>query len=125
VSFPEDIEIMVDVDYIDEESNSQKEKNAFAYTMTIVNMGDETVCLTGRRWLITHGNGRIEEVAGSGVVGQQPKIRPGEAFEYTSGSIIDGDVGAMTGHYDFITDGGTQFSAEIPRFILSAPRVLH
>ncbi|MGV6851246.1 MAG: Co2+/Mg2+ efflux protein ApaG [bacterium] len=125
MSFPGDIKIMVDVEFIEEKQDGLDRKMAFAYTITIANLGDESVKLTDRYWLITHGNGRTEEVRGPGVVGEQPVIRPGEAFEYTSGSMIESDVGTMEGKYYFIHNDGRQFHADIPQFILSPPRTIH
>ena len=97
----------------------------FAYTITIQNVGQVAAQLIARHWVITHASGLVEEVKGLGVVGQQPLLQPGEAFEYTSGCQLDTPVGIMRGTYQMMAEDGTAFEAEIPEFTLSIPRVLH
>ena len=75
--------------------------------------------------MITDGNGKVREVVGEGVVGEQPWLRPGEGFEYTSGAVLETDIGTMRGSYDMLADDGTRFAAPIPSFTLSIPRTLH
>ena len=81
--------------------------------------------LLSRHWVITDADGKVEEVRGAGVVGQQPKLAPGESYEYTSGSQFKTPVGTMQGSYQFVADDGVKFDAPIPKFVLSAKRVLH
>jgi ApaG protein len=97
----------------------------FAYTVTIKNTGDATAQLISRHWFITDGNNNVEEVEGDGVVGEQPILQPGDAFEYTSGCPLPTPVGSMRGIYHCVADDGTQFEAKIPEFVLSMPRALH
>ena len=97
----------------------------FAYTVHIRNDGKVPAQVLGRRWLITDGNGKVQEVVGEGVVGEQPWLRPGEGFEYTSGAVLETDIGTMRGSYDVLADDGTRFAAPIPPFTLSIPRTLH
>lgn len=111
--------------YIAEQSNADAGRYAFAYTITITNTGAAPAQLISRHWIITDANNLVQEVKGQGVVGAQPKLKPGESFEYTSGSMLATPVGTMRGSYQMVADDGTQFDATIPEFTLSAPRVLH
>ena len=111
--------------FVPEHSKPDEDKFLFAYTVTIRNTGDVTAQLISRHWVITDANNRIEEVQGLGVVGEQPVLQPGEAFEYTSGCPIATPVGSMRGSYQCIAEDGTAFEAAIPEFILSMPRTLH
>ena len=97
----------------------------FLYTVTIENLGDEKVQLMTRHWIITDGNGQIEEVRGPGVVGEQPVLAPAESFRYTSGCPLTTDVGKMEGTYEMITDSGRAFDATIAPFTLAAPGPVH
>jgi len=97
----------------------------FLYTVTIENLAEETVQLLTRHWIITDGNGHVEEVRGPGVVGEQPILVPGEAFEYTSGCPLTTEVGKMEGTYQMITKSGEAFDATIAPFTLSAPGLVH
>ena len=119
--------INVDVDtlYIESESSPVNSQYVFAYTITITNDGTEAAKLMTRHWLITDANGHVEEVRGDGVVGEQPYLKPGEGFQYTSGAVLKTPVGTMSGSYRMVTDNGSNFDAEIPEFILSSPRTLH
>ncbi len=103
----------------------QQDQYAFAYRITVTNRGDQPVRLLNRHWIITHGDGHIEEVKGEGVVGQQPRLKPGQAFSYTSGALIPTPNGSMAGNYEFVTDTGETFFAAIPEFVLAAPESLH
>jgi ApaG protein len=111
--------------YIAEQSNADAGRYAFAYTITITNTGEIPAQLISRHWIITDANNLVQEVKGEGVVGAQPKLKPGQSFEYTSGSMLATPVGTMRGSYQMIADDGTCFDATIPEFTLSAPRVLH
>ena len=103
----------------------QEDQYAFAYQITITNRSDSAVKLLNRHWIITHGNGYIQEVKGEGVVGEQPRLLPGQSFTYTSGALIPTNTGSMTGEYEFTTDEGHRFSVEIPEFVLALPESLH
>ena len=111
--------------YLVEHSDPDEEKFVFAYTVTIRNTGEHTAQLISRHWIITDGNNAVEEVRGAGVVGEQPVLKPGEAFEYTSGCPLPTPVGSMRGSYQCVADDGTAFEAPIPEFVLSTPRTLH
>lgn len=119
--------INVDVDtlYIESESSPANSQYVFAYTITITNTGSEAAKLMARHWVITDANGHIEEVRGDGVVGEQPHLKPGEGFQYTSGAVLKTPVGTMSGSYQMVTDDGSNFDANIPEFVLSSPRTLH
>jgi ApaG protein len=120
-----DIDIQVEVRFIERESSPQDGRFVFAYTITIANEGAASATLMNRYWRITNAEGRIEEVAGPGVVGKQPRILPGESFRYTSAAIIETPVGSMEGHYEFVRDSGDVFRVPIPAFSLSQPNVVH
>jgi len=120
-----DFSITVRPQFLPEHSNPEEEQFVFAYTVTIRNTGETTAQLVSRHWIISDGNNRIEEVKGEGVVGEQPILQPGEAFEYTSGCPLPTPVGSMKGSYLFVAEDGTQFEAAIPEFVLSMPRTLH
>ncbi|MDJ0740236.1 MAG: Co2+/Mg2+ efflux protein ApaG [Gammaproteobacteria bacterium] len=119
------IEVGVETAYIDDQSDPASDRYVFAYTITISNAGSLPAKLLNRHWLITDANGKIQEVRGEGVVGEQPYLRPGEEFRYTSGTVLETPVGTMEGEYEMIDDDGTAFLAPIDRFSLSVPRVLH
>ena len=118
-------DIDVDTRFLDDQSAPEEGRYVFAYTIHIRNEGKVPARLLGRRWLITDGNGKVQEVEGEGVVGEQPWLRPGEGFEYTSGAVLETDIGTMRGSYDVLADDGTRFAAPIPPFTLSVPRTLH
>ena len=120
-----DIRIDVQTQYLDDQSHPDDNRYVFAYTITIHNEGREAAKLLNRHWIITDGNGFVQEVRGEGVVGEQPHLAPGEAYRYTSGAILETSVGTMRGSYEMVTDGGAVFEAEIPTFTLSIPRTLH
>ncbi|MGI9304084.1 MAG: Co2+/Mg2+ efflux protein ApaG [Gammaproteobacteria bacterium] len=119
------IEVEVQTAYIEARSDSAQNRYVFAYTITIQNHGRVPAKLLTRHWVITDSNGKIQEVRGEGVVGEQPHLQPGEGFRYTSGAMIETPVGAMHGSYQMLADDGTRFDAEISPFTLSVPRVLH
>ncbi|MBL0028551.1 MAG: Co2+/Mg2+ efflux protein ApaG [Rhodanobacteraceae bacterium] len=111
--------------FLEEQSQPAQGRYAFAYTITIRNEGALPAKLLTRHWVITDANGKVEEVRGPGVVGEHPHLAPGEAFEYTSGAVLETPVGTMQGSYQMLADDGTAFDALIPRFTLSVPRTLH
>ncbi|WP_449446364.1 Co2+/Mg2+ efflux protein ApaG [Thermomonas brevis] len=118
-------DIDVDTRFLDDQSAPEEGRYVFAYTIHIRNQGKVPARLLGRHWLITDGNGKEHEVVGEGVVGEQPWLRPGEGFQYTSGAVLETDIGTMRGSYDMLADDGTRFAAPIPAFTLSIPRTLH
>lgn len=120
-----DIRISVETEYIAAQSEPARDRYAFAYTVTIENRGGLPAKLLTRHWIITDAGGRTIEVRGDGVIGEQPYLRPGEGFRYTSGTVIDTPVGRMHGSYHLIDDDGTEFDAPIPAFTLAVPRTLH
>jgi|TARA_B110000240_G_C13459613_1_gene436078 ApaG protein len=122
---PYNIKISVDTTYLESQSNKTDDRYVFAYTVTIQNNGDFPAKLLTRHWVITDSNGKTQEVRGDGVVGEQPHLKPGEGFQYTSGTMLETPVGTMHGSYQMQADDGTEFDAEIELFTLSAPRVLH
>ncbi len=111
--------------YIPEQSDAEAGRYAFSYTVTITNTGAVPAQLLSRHWIITDANNLVQEVKGQGVVGAQPKLKPGESFEYSSGSLLATPVGTMRGSYQMLAEDGTRFDAAIPEFTLSMPRVLH
>ena len=120
-----DIRITAEARYIPEQSMPEEERYVFGYTITIHNRSHITVQLLSRHWRITDGNGKVEEVRGAGVVGQQPHIKPEQGFRYSSGAMLDTPVGTMEGSYQMLAEDGTHFDAEIPRFSLRMPHALH
>ena len=119
------LEIQIATQFLDEESIPEQDRYVFAYTIRIRNLGRLPAQVLGRHWIITDGNGQVEEVHGDGVVGEQPRLEPGEQFTYTSGATLPTSVGTMEGRYDMIGDDGTRFDAPIPPFTLAVPRTLH
>jgi len=111
--------------YIESQSSPDANRYVFAYTITITNVGLYPATLLSRHWLITDSNGKIQEVKGDGVIGEQPHLKPGQSFRYTSGAMIETPVGIMQGKYLMISDSGDNFKAPIPKFTLSIPRTLH
>jgi ApaG protein len=117
--------VTVKTRYLAEQSEPDDSQYAFAYTITIKNTGQVAAQLISRHWTITDANNEIEEVRGLGVVGQQPFLRPGEQFEYTSGAVLKTPHGSMVGTYFCVAENGMQFDTAIPEFVLSQPRTLH
>ena len=122
---PYSVEVEVASRYIAEQSKPETNRFVFAYEITLRNLGMLPVRLQTRHWVITDANGKVEEVRGEGVVGEQPRLQPGESYSYTSGAILETQVGTMRGTYLFHADDGTDFEAPIPEFVLSVPRTLH
>ena len=111
--------------FIEGQSSPEESRYVFAYTVTITNSGTVPAKLLSRHWVITDANGKVQDVRGEGVVGEQPYLKPGETFRYTSGAMIETSVGVMQGNYTMRSDDGDQFNALIPKFTLSVPRTLH
>lgn len=121
----EGIQIDVETLYVESESDPNKNRFVFAYTITIRNVGETPARLMTRHWVIRDANGKVQEVQGDGVVGEQPHLKPGEGFQYTSGTMLETSMGTMGGSYQMVTDDGSVFKAPIEDFLLSAPRTLH
>ncbi len=119
------IRIAVETDFISAQSNPERNRYVFAYTITIENIGTVSAQLLTRHWIITDASGAVQEVKGEGVVGEQPHLRPGDSFRYTSGAVLETPVGTMQGTYHMVTDDGSPFEAPIAVFRLSVPNVLH
>ena len=119
------IQVNVETRYVEEQSNPEQNYYVFAYTITIRNKGQQAAQLLTRHWVITDSNQKVQEVRGDGVVGEQPLLKPGEQFVYTSGTMLETSVGTMKGSYQMLADDGSRFDAEIDEFVLSTPRVLH
>jgi len=119
------ITVAVATRFLDEQSAPDEGRYVFAYTIRIANTGKVPARLLSRHWLITDANGKVQEVRGEGVVGQQPWLKPGGEFEYTSGAVLETFCGRMQGSYRMLADDGTEFEAEIVPFALSIPRTLH
>lgn len=119
------IGIEVRTRYLDDQSAPAENRYVFAYTIRLRNLGNVATQLLSRHWIITDANGKVEEVRGEGVVGEQPWLCPGEDFEYTSGAVLETLLGTMRGAYLWQTDDGVRFESPIPQFTLSIPRTLH
>ena len=119
------IRIDVSTNYVEDQSNPGEGRFVFSYTITIRNEGAKPARLMARHWLITDANGKVQEVVGEGVVGEQPHLQPGQGFRYSSGAILETPVGSMQGRYRMMADDGEQFDAPIAPFRLAMPGVLH
>jgi len=111
--------------YLPHQSDAEQNRFVFAYTITIRNIGSVPAQLLTRHWLITDSDGKIQEVHGDGVVGEQPSIAPGEFHSYSSGAVLETPVGTMEGRYGMLSENGTEFSTNIPVFRLAVPGVLN
>ena len=120
-----EIRIQVATSYVDEQSEPDQDRYVFAYTITISNDGDVPAKLLSRHWVITDANGKVQEVSGDGVVGEQPHLQPGQEFRYSSGAVLETPVGAMQGLYRMQADDGVSFDAPIEPFTLAVPGLLH
>ena len=120
-----EVTVVPKASYVADQSDPSRQKYFFAYTITITNTGDIAAQLVSRHWIITDAEHKVQEVKGLGVVGQQPLLKPGESFEYTSGASIPTAVGTMQGTYQMRAEDGATFDAPIPPFTLSVPRTLH
>jgi len=120
-----DIRVRVSTQYVDEQSEPSIDRYVFAYTITIENQGDIPAQLISRHWIITDANGKVQEVQGDGVVGEQPHLDPGESYRYSSGAILETPVGSMQGSYRMKAEDGIDFDAPIAPFTLAVPGMLH
>ena len=111
--------------YLAEQSDESSEQYTFAYQITITNEGSIAAKLLTRHWIIEDAQGRAQEVRGEGVVGEQPYLKPGQGFRYTSGAILETPVGAMEGSYEMLADDGVSFDAPIAAFTLAMPGTIH
>ena len=119
------IRVDVETRFMDDQSDPSDDRYVFAYTITIRNEGELPARLLSRHWVITDANGKVQEVIGDGVVGEQPYLRPGEGFRYSSGAVLETPVGAMEGTYQMVSDDGQHFQAPIAPFTLAIPGSLH
>ncbi|PZP21565.1 MULTISPECIES: Co2+/Mg2+ efflux protein ApaG [Pseudomonas] len=119
------IDVTVISRFLPEQSQPEQERFAFAYTVTLSNAGELPAKLLSRHWVITDGNGNVQEVRGSGVIGQQPRLEPGQSHTYSSGTMMTTRVGNMHGSYQMLADDGTRFDAPIAPFRLAVPGALH
>ena len=119
------IQVEVEAKYLRHESEPDKKRYLFSYTITIKNSGSNAARLLSRYWKITGGDGHEQEVKGDGVVGIHPYLAPEQEFTYTSGAILDTPVGMMQGHYTMVDDNGARFDVDIPAFSLAVPQTLH
>ncbi len=119
------IDIKVLPAYIADQSDPKSDHYVFSYTVTITNSGSTPAKLLTRHWIITDGDGQTQEVKGDGVIGEQPHLKPGEGFQYTSGTFMNTPFGTMHGSYQMLSDTGEKFDADIPTFQLSVPNTLH
>jgi ApaG protein len=119
--------ILIDVEtsYLAQESQPEKSRYLFSYTITIKNQGDNPARLLSRYWKITGGDGHEQEVEGDGVIGLHPHLAPEQSFTYTSAAMLDTPVGMMQGHYLMLADDGERFDVDIPAFTLAVPQTLH
>src|SRR5438270_9684022 len=115
------IAVSVEPTYLETRSSPESSQYFWAYRVTIENLGRETVQLLSRHWMITNARGELTEVKGPGVVGEQPVLKPGESFEYTSGAPLNTPTGMMGGAYQMETESGERFNIEIPTFSLDSP----
>lgn len=120
-SVTHDIRVVVEPEFLRDRSEPERGRYFWAYRIEITNLGHRTAQLTYRHWRITDANGRLEEVRGPGVVGEQPTLRPGETFHYTSGCPLTTPSGIMVGSYLFVDEAGEKFEVEVPAFSLDSP----
>jgi len=119
------IDVTAKSHFVRDQSDPDENRYVFAYTVTIVNTGSIAAQLKSRHWIITNAQGQVQEVRGQGVVGEQPRLNPGESFRYTSAAMLETPVGTMHGSYQMIADDGTRFDAPIPAFSLAMPNIVH
>ena len=119
------VRVEVLAQYSEERSDPAHDLWFFLYKIRITNQSDETVQLKKRHWVITDATGKVEEVRGPGVVGEQPVLEPGQSFEYTSGCPLGTPFGSMRGSYDMVTATGKRFDAEIAEFQMREPGAIH
>ena len=119
------IDVSVTTRYLPAQSQPEQSRYAFSYKVTIVNNGELPAQLLSRHWIITDGDGRVQEVRGAGVIGQQPHIAPGASHTYSSGTVMAAQVGTMQGSYQMLAEDGKRFDAIIAPFRLAVPGALH
>ena len=119
------IKVNVVSEYLSAESQPEENRYVFAYHVEISNTGDEPAQLISRHWIITDGDEKVQEVKGEGVIGEKPLIKPGDAYQYSSGTILETPVGSMRGSYQMQADDGSYFDAPIPAFTLANPSSLN
>ncbi|MGC8516948.1 MAG: Co2+/Mg2+ efflux protein ApaG [Steroidobacteraceae bacterium] len=124
MNVPHKIRIDVETSYLGDQSDPREQRYVFAYTITIRNEGGQPATLLRRHWIITDANGGVKEVRGDGVVGEQPRLEPGQGFRYSSGAVLETPVGTMQGTYQMIDAEGEPFEASIPMFRLAMPGIL-
>ena len=122
---PHRIRVDVETAYLADQSDPESDRYVFSYTITIRNDGGVAARLVTRHWLITDANGKVQEVRGEGVVGEQPHLKPGQGFRYSSGAVLETPVGSMQGSYQMVADDGANFDAPIAPFRLAKPGVLN
>jgi ApaG protein len=120
-----DFTVTVRTKYLAEQSKPDQDEYLFSYTITIRNTGEVPAQLISRHWVITDANNRVQEVSGLGVVGHQPLLKPGEEFEYSSGTPLGTPQGSMHGEYFCVAEDGHRFEVRIPEFVLTLPSMLH
>ena len=120
-----ELTVTVHTQYLEDQSDPDNARFVFAYSVTMKNTGTVAAQVISRHWVITDANDHVEEVRGLGVVGYQPLLKPGEQFEYTSGTSLVTPQGTMHGEYFCVAEDGEQFEAKIQEFVLSLPRTLH
>ena len=118
------IRVDVETNYVEDQSDPRERRYVFAYTITLRNEGQVPAKLLSRHWIITDANGKVQEARGDGVVGEQPHLKPGQGFRYSSGTMIETPVGAMQGSYQMVADDGERFVAPIAPFRLAMPGIL-
>ena len=119
------VSVSVEVNYQHQHSNKQISEFVFSYKVTIQNLSKSTIQLLRRHWIIFESNGIKREVKGEGVIGEQPRLKTNESFQYTSGTVLDSPLGSMHGSYQMIADNGYGFEAKIPSFTLNTPKILN
>ena len=117
--------VSVETVYLQDQSNPEDSQYAFAYTVTITNVGNVSAQLISRHWIITDANNHVQEVKGLGVVGAQPLLQPNQSFEYTSGTLLATPVGSMRGTYKIVAEDASFFDAVIEPFTLAVPKILN
>ena len=120
-----EVKVAVQTRYVEDQSDPEEARYIFSYTVTITNTGTVPAQLISRHWIILDSAETEQQIRGLGVIGQQPPIKAGEKFEYTSGCALNTPVGTMRGSYQMVAEDGTHFDAEIPEFTLAMPRILH
>ena len=122
---PYAISVAVQTQFLHDQSTPDANRYAFSYTIRIANTGRVAARLISRHWIITDANGKVQEVRGEGVVGEQPYLKPGQRFRYSSGAVLETPVGSMQGSYQMLADDGERFDAPIPAFSLAIPGTIH